>query len=127
MDTMSSDACLVCMLNKGEYGVHTSSSGQTLFLPFFACVFAVAGYHGISYAWGGVKHQAIQRCGGIVWFVYARILPIVAKTPNCFLSCARCAHAVRALCTHAPQEGPSARGACSAFLHEVRLQQGLLL
>ena len=50
MDAMSSDACPVRMLSEGEYGVHTSSQGQSLLLPFFACVFAVAGYTGISYA-----------------------------------------------------------------------------
>ena len=67
MDAMSSDTWPVRMLSEGEYGVHTSSSGQTLFLPFL--VFAVVGYTGISYAGGGVKHQAVQRCGGVVWFV----------------------------------------------------------
>ena len=30
-------------------------------------------------------------------------MPIVAKTPNFFLSCARCARAMPALCTHAPK------------------------
>ena len=69
MDAMSSDARLVRMLGEGECGVHTSSEGQTLFLPFFACVFAVAKYTSISYAGGGVKHQAVQRCGSPVWFV----------------------------------------------------------
>ena len=69
MDAMSSDACPVRMLSEGEYDVHTSSERQTLFLLFFACFFAVAGYTGISYAGGGVKHQAVQRCGGVVWFV----------------------------------------------------------
>ena len=29
-------------------------------------------------------------------------IAIVAKTPNFFPSCARCARAVSALCTHAP-------------------------
>ena len=97
MDAMSSDACLVRMLSEGEYGIHTSSYGQTLFLSFFACVFAVAGYTGISYAGGGVKHQAVQRCGGVVWFVKkkARILPIVVKPPQ-FLP------VMCVLCTHAP-------------------------
>ena len=54
---------------------------------------------------GVVKHEAIQHCGGVVWSVQTRIMPMVAKTPNFFLSCARCARAVRAvptLCTHAP-------------------------
>ena len=69
MEAMSSDACLVRMLSEGECGVHTSSQGQTIFLPFFACVFVVAAYTGISYAGDGVKHQAVQHCGGVVWFV----------------------------------------------------------
>ena len=64
MDAMSSDACPVRMLSEGEYGVHTSSEGQILFLLFFfACVFAVAGYTSISYARGGVQHHAMQRWG----------------------------------------------------------------
>ena len=36
---------------------------------FFACVFAVAGCTGISYTGDGVKHQAVQCFGGVVWFV----------------------------------------------------------
>ena len=32
-----------------------------------------------------------QHCGGVVWSVLARLLPIVAKAPNFSLSCARCA------------------------------------
>ena len=67
MDAMSSDACPVRMLSEGEYGVHTSSEGQSFFLLFFACVFVVAGYTGIS--WGGGGHQAVQCCGGVVWFI----------------------------------------------------------
>ena len=39
MDAMSSDACPVRMLSEGEYGVHSSSEGQTLFLLFFLHVF----------------------------------------------------------------------------------------
>ena len=42
-----------------------------------------------------MKHEAIQHCGGVIWSVQARILPMVAKPPNLFLSCARS-------CTHAP-------------------------
>ena len=67
VDARLSDACVVCMLSEEKYSVHTSSEGQILFLLFLACIFAVAGYTGISYAGGGVKHQAIQRCRGVFW------------------------------------------------------------
>ena len=47
---------------------------------------------------GGVKDEAIQHCGGVVWCVHARILPMVTKPPisSCHV------RAVPALCTHAP-------------------------
>ena len=32
--------------------------------------------------WVGVKHQVVQHCGGVVWSIEARILSMVAKTPN---------------------------------------------
>ena len=45
---------------------------------------------------GGMKHEAVQHCGGVVWPVQARILPVVAKTPNS--PCHVCAvHAVPAV------------------------------
>ena len=43
---------------------------------------------------GGVKHEAVQHGGGVVWSIQARILPIVAKTPNFSLACACCVRAV---------------------------------
>ena len=49
----------------------------------------------------GVKHEAVQHCGGVVQSIWARILPIVAKTPNFSLAYVRpahCAHVVPALC-----------------------------
>ena len=58
---------------------------RTNFLPFFACVFALAGYTGISYAGVGVKHQAAQRCGGMVccccW--YGSMVCIGKNIANC--------------------------------------------
>ena len=50
-------------------------------------------------AGGGVKHEAVQHCGGVVWAVQARILPMGAKTPISSshvpavpVLCVRCAH-----------------------------------
>ena len=43
---------------------------------------------------GGVKHEAVQHCGGVVWSVQARILPLVAQTPSFSLAYARCARAM---------------------------------
>ena len=37
---------------------------------------------------GGVKHEAVLHCGGVVQSVSARILPMVAKNSN--FSCAMC-------------------------------------
>ena len=59
-------------------------------MPIISWAVALGGLR----AGGGVKHEAVQHCGGVLWSVQARILPMVAKTPNFFLSCARCARAV---------------------------------
>ena len=37
----------------------------------------------------GVKHEDVQHCGGVVWSVWARLSPIVAKPPNFSVVCAR--------------------------------------
>ena len=50
VDSMSSNACPSRILSEGEYRIHTSSEEPTEFLPFFARVFAMVGFNGISYA-----------------------------------------------------------------------------
>ena len=38
-------------------------------LAFFSMFLFCGWVHWHLLCWGGVKHQAVQRCGGVVWFV----------------------------------------------------------
>ena len=93
MWTLSSDACPVRMLSEEEYGVHTLSEEQILLL-FAFCMCLCCGsvhWHLLCRGWGET-FGCPTLC--VVWFVSARILPIVAKISILFMSCARCTRAV---------------------------------
>ena len=101
MDAMSSDACPVRMLSEGEYSVHTLCEGQTLFLLFFCMCLCCGWVHWHLLCWGWGETSGCPTLWGCSMVCIGKNIANCC-TPNFFLSCARCARAVRALCTHAP-------------------------
>ena len=104
VDAMSSDACLVRMLSEGEYGVHTSSKGQTLFLPFFCMCLCCGWVHWHLLCWGWGETSGCPTLWGCSMVCIGKNVANCSKNPQFLpVMCALCPRCARAVHTRPPR------------------------